>query len=1406
MRCDETGPYFESIELNKQFTVLGAGQTEQLYAKMNLTKRGRDDIAECRVDWYSNDTSIVTVSKSGLLTGVSNGTTVVTALSSRDEKMDQCTVTVIDRSIPVTSIRLKPSTVIDPGKSEKLVPQFLPSDASNQNIIWESSDSTIAAVEQSGTVTAKSDGTAVITVTTIDGNKTAQCSVYVYIQVEQIRLYHNPIIEIDQTMKIVPDISPTDAFNKEVTWSTSNESVVSVSPDGVITAKAIGNAVISVVSLDGLKSDQCNVTVVNKNSVTVTDIDGNTYSTVRIGNQLWTVENLKTKTLNDGTPLLYFSKDNYESPNYCIYNDNNNLFNKFGALYNKSAVASGKLAPKGWRIPDHDDFEKMAVYLMKNGLTSFDKAIDDAGINNNYNYIAKPLAAKTDWETRLSPPPWDPEGVGNPVEGFCPGNDLNKNNLTGFTALPGGYGNPTGGFENINIRASFWSITQRNSRDAFAIFEINFSSPHISLPHNDDYEYDPGYKCHSVRIMRDIDVNEINVSAVTLDPVSLTLSKNNSLQLFHEIIPFDATNQKVIWSSSDSTVVFVANGVVVAKETGSASVTVTTLDGNLTASCMVTVPEETIPVKKVILDNTSLSLIPEQTDTLNAIVLPEDATDSKIHWNSSDTNVVKVKNGVITAKTYGKATITVTANDGEKTAKCVVTVPEIIIPVATVVLDKSTLTLSPDQTDTLNATVVPEDATDSKIHWNSSDTNVVKIKNGVITAKATGTAQITVTTNDKGKTAKCNVIVQKTIVHVAGVILSNSSLSLLPDQTDTLKAIVIPEDATDKDVTWSSSDTNIITVIDGVITAKAIGSATITVTTNNGNKVADCNIHVSENMVSVTGVILSNTSVILQPNQTDTLSVKILPENASNKKVTWSSSDTSIVSVVFGVITAKNIGNATVTVTTQDGNKTAGFEVSVIAPTVSVYSVTLDKIALVINPDSTDTIKATILPQDATNKTLSWSSSDINIVSVADGVITAHDTGTAKITVTTHDGNKTAACLVMVNLPTISVSSVTLNKTRVTLIQDQIEILRVTILPENATNKTVTWRSTNPSVVSVEDGEIVAINPGSAQIIVTSIDSRQTATCTVTVTEPFTPVEGITVDQSEVNVSVYTTHQLHETVLPENATNKNVTWTSSDTLIAKVKNGLITAIKTGTAVITVTSEDGGYSALCGVSVQEEGYGSVRDIEGNEYSTVRIGNLIWTIENLRTTKYNDNEEIPDFTGDSEAWKTDSAGAISIDSDGSVYYNWYAASNGRLAPTEGGWRIPTNDDWVALIKTLVKCGHNFEQVTDTIYHNTLGSSIAAKSGWATNDIPGSPGHNLSENNSSRFNALPTGRCHLLGSIWENDGTSAYWWSSTSSADVIDGITTYMLSESKHLNVGATNKRHGQSIRLVKDVELY
>lgn len=204
--------------------------------------------------------------------------------------------------------------------------------------------------------------------------------------------------------------------------------------------------------------------------------------------------------------------------------------------------------------------------------------------------------------------------------------------------------------------------------------------------------------------------------------------------------------------------------------------------------------------------------------------------------------------------------------------------------------------------------------------------------------------------------------------------------------------------------------------------------------------------------------------------------------------------------------------------------------------------------------------------------------------------------------------------------------------------------------------------------------------------------------------------------------------------------------------------------------------------------------------------MRIGNLIWTIENLRTTKYNDNEEIPDFTGDSEAWKTDSAGAISIDSDGSVYYNWYAASNGRLAPTEGGWRIPTNDDWVALIKTLVKCGHNFEQVTDTIYHNTLGSSIAAKSGWATNDIPGSPGHNLSENNSSRFNALPTGRCHLLGSIWENDGTSAYWWSSTSSADVIDGITTYMLSESKHLNVGATNKRHGQSIRLVKDVELY
>jgi uncharacterized protein YjdB len=141
---------------------------------------------------------------------------------------------------------------------------------------------------------------------------------------------------------------------------------------------------------------------------------------------------------------------------------------------------------------------------------------------------------------------------------------------------------------------------------------------------------------------------------------------------------------------------------------------------------------------------------------------------------------------------------------------------------------------------------------------------------------------------------------------------------------------------------------------------------------------------------------------------------------------------------------------------------------------------------------------------------VSWSSSNTPVATVANGVVTAVVAGTATITVTTADGNKTATCTVTVNsTATIAVSSVTLNQTSATLNVGGTLTLTPTVLPANATNKAVTWSSSNSAIATVTDnGTVIALTTGTAVIIATTQDGGKVATCTVTVTQQATGVEA----------------------------------------------------------------------------------------------------------------------------------------------------------------------------------------------------------------------------------------------------------------------------------------------------------
>ena len=267
-------------------------------------------------------------------------------------------------------------------------------------------------------------------------------------------------------------------------------------------------------------------------------------------------------------------------------------------------------------------------------------------------------------------------------------------------------------------------------------------------------------------------------------------------------------------------------------------------------------------------------------------------------------------------------------------------------------------------------------------------------------------------------------IPESDVIAVAGVTLGKTSLELTEGDEITLTVTINPANATNKNVTWNSSDSSVASVSDGRVTAVKAGTATITVTTEDGGKIATCEVKVNAKtvepeVVAVTGVTLDKTSVELTEGDETTLTATVNPDNATNKNVTWKSSDSSVAEVVDGKVTAVKAGSATITVTTEDGGKTATCEVKVNAKTVepevvAVTGVTLDKTSVELTEGDETTLTATVNPDNATNKNVTWKSSDSSVATVVDGKVTAVKAGTATITVTTEDGGKTATCEVKV--------------------------------------------------------------------------------------------------------------------------------------------------------------------------------------------------------------------------------------------------------------------------------------------------------------------------------------------------------------------------------------------------------
>lgn len=352
-----------------------------------------------------------------------------------------------------------------------------------------------------------------------------------------------------------------------------------------------------------------------------------------------------------------------------------------------------------------------------------------------------------------------------------------------------------------------------------------------------------------------------------------------------------------------------------------------------------------------------------------------------------------------------------------------------------------------------------------------------------------------------------------TNVPVTSVTLNRDSTTIMFGRSKKLQAVIEPSNATNKNMTWRSGDETVATVsATGLVTAKAIGTTTITVTSEDGGFTDTCNVTVSSFLpaeVSATGVSMDITSALIIAGSTRQITAIIFPFNATNQTVFWSSANESVATVSStGLVTAKAAGTTTVTVETEDG----GFkDICIITvATASVYipvtGVNLNKASTTILTGGTTQLTAAVLPSNATIKGVTWKSNNTGVATVSStGLVTAKASGTALITVTTENGGFSDTCNVTVPslLPSeVSVTDVALNKTSTTIGvgSGHSEQLVATITPSNATNKNVEWMSSNIDVATVSsNGLVTGRKAGTAVITVRTEDEGLTYTCSVTV-------------------------------------------------------------------------------------------------------------------------------------------------------------------------------------------------------------------------------------------------------------------------------------------------------------------
>lgn len=783
-------------------------------------------------------------------------------------------------NVPVTGVTVTPNAItMWVGESDvSFTVDVQPANASNKNFTATSSAATTASVSGS-TIHASAPGSATITVKTADGGHTATVQVTVKQKVGEISLSAGKTtLKVGESTKVTASISPENATDKGITFTSSAATVATVDADGNVMATGAGSATITATAKDG-KGASSSITLKVEEMAAGVTLEPNSL-------------NLK----ENETAQLSASVQPTTASQSIRYSSNNDAV---ATVSNTGLVTAVKEGTAIITAAANDGSGKYATCTVKVGSTPVEVPV--TGITVNPSELLLEEKEAKELKATVEPANATNKGVifsSSNTNVAVVSNDglvtavnngtaiitvTSKENssiiakcsvkvgkpvmVTDVTVQPAELKLKTDGTYQLSV-----SVLPSNADERGVTFESSNTAVATVSASGLVTAKGPGTATITVtakdgsgkKATCTVTVTQ-PVKGVTVSPASVVIQKGNVQKLTASVVPANATNQELVYKSSNETVAIVSkDGIITGLNEGWATITVCSEENQaIYGTCTVKVGLP-VYVTKITLDTTNVTMWAGATRQLGVSIEPANADIKTVTYGSSNPDVATVSNtGLITAKKKGTTTITVTAADGSgKSASCAVIVKQ---PVTGIQITPNGYTLVKGDVKQLSAVVSPADADNTGVIWASSNPNIAAVSaDGRVTAVNEGSCVITATCKDNASiSASCTIVVGTPVTSVA---LAPNRASMNTGEIILISASVLPTNATNKGVIWSwtSTDGGVITLTNGSV--KALKAGTVTVTA----KAADNNGAQATCIITISGAPIATPTPTPAPTVTPT--------------------------------------------------------------------------------------------------------------------------------------------------------------------------------------------------------------------------------------------------------------------------------------------------------------------------------------------------------------------------------------------------------------------------------------------------------------------------------------------------------------------------------------------------------